>query len=71
MKFKDYLNEREGQFETGSKRGMTTKNKGHVHDYFIERMTGDGGTGIAKDGHSHKINAMVVLKVNGHDHNLK
>jgi len=72
MKFKKYLGEEVGSH--GEERGKTTKDKGHSHDYFIERITGDGGT--SKDvGHLHKIKAMVVLPAknfkNDHIHNLK
>ena len=54
----------------GEERGKTTKVKGHDHDYFFDRMTGDGGTG--KDaGHLHKIKAMVIKKADGHVHKMK
>ena len=57
MKFKDYV--REGHSVQYEERGKTTKVNGHAHDYFINRMSGDGGTGKAM-GHVHKIKAMVV-----------
>jgi len=54
----------------GEERGNTTKDNGHIHDYFIDRMTGNGGTGMA-NGHLHKIKAMVVVSASGHTHRLK
>jgi hypothetical protein len=54
----------------GEERGKTTKDNGHDHDYFIKRITGDGGT--SKDaGHTHKIKAMVVKPAKNHTHDLK
>lgn len=68
-KFKEYIKERRGS--QGEEKGKTTKDKGHSHDYFIERLTGDGGTSHNK-GHLHKIKAMVVIPApDGHGHELK
>jgi hypothetical protein len=72
MKFRDYINEGSSFTVNYSQedRGKTTKDKGHSHTYFFKRMTGDGGT--SKDsGHLHKIKAMVILKADGHDHDMR
>ena len=69
MKLKEYLQKE----DIGSLRretGKTTKDKGHDHDYIIDRGKEDGGTSKDK-GNMHKIKAMVVLKENGHSHGLK
>ena len=59
----------------GEERGKTNKVRGHYHDYFFDRMSGDGGTGVAKgqvsNMHMHKIKAMAVMISDGHDHDLK
>ena len=69
MKFRDYINEEFVNYSQ-EERGRTTKNKGHSHEYFFKRMSGDGST--SKDaGHMHKIKAMVVQKTDGHDHDMK
>ena len=75
MNFKKYIGESvTSDSSYGEDRGKTTKDKGHSHDYFIKRVSGDGGT--SKDaGHLHKIKAMVVLPAknfkNDHIHELK
>lgn len=69
MRLYQYLNEK-GMSSHGKEQGKTTKDKGHDHDYFFDRMSGDGGTSKDK-GHMHKIKAMVVLPANGHDHGMK
>ena len=73
MRFTEYLIER-GETSAREERGTTSKTDGHKHDYHIDRLTGDGGTGIPvgkKTGHLHKIKAMVVVKSEGHTHNLR
>lgn len=62
--------EEERKGSHGEHRGVTSKDKGHSHDYFLERMTGDGSTSKIK-GHIHEIKAMVVIEANGHGHELK
>ena len=70
MRFQKYIKER----SYGEERGKTTKNHGHDHDYFIDRMSGNGTTSDDK-GHYHKIRAMVVLPVDNykddHKHELR
>ena len=58
MKLRKYLSKRHSPSRREEK-GETTKTKGHKHDYYIQRLTGDGSTSN-DDGHSHKIKAMVV-----------
>lgn len=58
------------QTSYGEEKGKTTKDSGHDHEYFLDRISGDGSTSKDK-GHQHKIKAMVVLKSKGHDHGLK
>ena len=71
MKFKDYITERGSTKYEDS--GVTSKDAGHKHEFFIKRMTGDGGT--SKDaGHLHLIKKMIVLPAkdvkNDHIHKL-
>ena len=63
-----YLNEYDTSY--GDDRGKTTKDKGHSHDFFVDRITGDGTTSH-DSGHFHKIKAMVVQSANRHTHGLK
>jgi hypothetical protein len=71
MKFEDYVSE--GHTIKYEDRGTTTKNKGHKHDWSLNRMTGDGATSYDAS-HMHKIKAMVILPAkdfkNNHIHDL-
>jgi len=58
MKLKKYLEERHSPSRR-EEHGETTKTKGHKHDYYIQRITGDGSTSH-DSGHLHKIKSMVV-----------
>jgi hypothetical protein len=69
MKFKKYMKE-VVQISYGEERGETTKVKGHSHDYFFDRISGDGGTSY-DSGHLHKIKAMVILSAKNHIHKMK
>ncbi len=68
MRLKQYLLEYKGSY--GEVRGKTTKDKGHTHDYWLERVTGDGTTS-SDNGHLHQIRGMVVQPAKGHIHELK
>lgn len=69
MRFKNYVKEMT-LVRYGEEKGKTTKDKGHSHDYFFDRMSGDGGTSY-DSGHLHKIKTMVILSAKNHTHKMK